>query len=653
VARISQRLARLLESALGDDGVGGPVEFLYKRAAADLALAGGETLPDSTEVLLGMLPGPSPLARLRDGYGLHDLEIELMLLAGLPEIHEGYADLLRSVNPNNQARVATGLAAQMLCPHGQREELEQLLLAGPAVRGGLLQVSGDGPLFTRQLVLAECLWQVLHGIDAWPAEVGQRFLEPAPWGLDEWLSTPDSVMAVEGLRRDRDLVVRVQGADRDSALNRAAVLAQHAGRSVACFQVHDQTAARQLGLAALHCRARGLAPLFSVVERGGERRQPIVLPPRHPGAMLVSGIGDDGVEYGRHSLLQINLQPLRRDSHLSIWQNALGEGRGDVVELATRFPLEPDLAGRVARDLDSLTRVDSHHVARQLRARCEGLSRAGINLIHPKAGWSRLVLPKDRLEQLHEAVARLPLQSRVLHSWGFLKDRHGARGLRLLCAGPPGTGKTLSAEVIAHALGVDLLIVDVSRVVSKWIGETEKNLEQAFAAAERTRAVLLFDEADALFGKRTEVSDANDRYANLETAYLLTRLERFEGLAVMSTNLRGNIDPAFIRRMDYIVEYDEPARAERAAIWREHVPDTAPLNRDVDFNELAALFPVVGGVIRNAAVGAAFRAASADRSIARDDFIHALRREYEKQGKAFPGASTGLAQNTRQETDHA
>jgi SpoVK/Ycf46/Vps4 family AAA+-type ATPase len=178
--------------------------------------------------------------------------------------------------------------------------------------------------------------------------------------------------------------------------------------------------------------------------------------------------------------------------------------------------------------------------------------------------------------------------------------------------------------------------VDISRVVSKWIGETEKNLEQAFQAAEQSKAVLLFDEADALFGKRTEVSDANDRNANLETAYLLTRLERFEGLVIMSTNMRNNIDPAFLRRIEYIIDFEEPDKIERKAIWECHVPPQAPIDKDVDFAELATMFSVVGGVIKNAVVSAAYSAAAAQRPICKNDFIQALRREYEKQGKAFP-----------------
>ena len=195
--------------------------------------------------------------------------------------------------------------------------------------------------------------------------------------------------------------------------------------------------------------------------------------------------------------------------------------------------------------------------------------------------------------------------------------------------------------MIAGALEVDLLAVDLSRVVSKWIGETEKNLAEVFEAAEHARAVLFFDEADALFGKRTQVSDAHDRYANLETAYLLARLERFEGLAILSTNLRQNIDPAFLRRLEFVVEFDVPDRDQRLVLWKRHLPAVAPIARDVDLAELAASYPVVGGVIRNAAVAAAFLAAADGRVLTRDHFIHALRREYEKAGKAFPGPLPG------------
>jgi SpoVK/Ycf46/Vps4 family AAA+-type ATPase len=282
-------------------------------------------------------------------------------------------------------------------------------------------------------------------------------------------------------------------------------------------------------------------------------------------------------------------------------------------------------------------------VAASMRAR-SGLSlSAAVKLVRPIATWSDLVLPADHEEQLREDIDRLLHQARVLDDWGFLDGRPGARGDRMLFAGPPGTGKTLSAEVMAHALDVDLLVVDISRVVSKWIGETEKNLAEVFDAAEHAQAVLFFDEADALFGRRTEVSDAHDRYANLETAYLLSRLERFEGLAILATNLRQNLDPAFLRRLEIVVDFEAPGTEEREALWRCHVPGGAPLGPDVSLRELAAIYPVVGGLIRNAAVAAGFLAASAGTPIDRHHFMRAIRREYEKQGKPFPGAPPGAA----------
>jgi SpoVK/Ycf46/Vps4 family AAA+-type ATPase len=262
----------------------------------------------------------------------------------------------------------------------------------------------------------------------------------------------------------------------------------------------------------------------------------------------------------------------------------------------------------------------------------------GATLRTPTATWSDLVLPEDRLERLHEAVARVHQQIRVLDEWGFLAGRPGARGVRMLLAGPPGTGKTLSAEVLASALGVELLVADVSRLVSKWIGETEKNLARVFDAAEEAQAVLLFDEADALFARRTEVADANSRYANLETAYLLTRMEAFEGLTVLSTNLRRNVDSAFLRRLEFVIEYEEPGLDERRALWACHLPERAPLADDVDVEVLARLYPLVGGHVRNAAVAAGFLAAASDGPIRQEHLVRAIRREYAKSGRPFPGA---------------
>ena len=275
-------------------------------------------------------------------------------------------------------------------------------------------------------------------------------------------------------------------------------------------------------------------------------------------------------------------------------------------------------------------------------------------LVHPSATWDDLVLPADRRLQLQEAVDRVRAQD-LLADQGFGNGRSGGRGLRLLFTGPPGTGKTLAAEVMAAELARDLLIVDLARLVSKWIGETEKNLAAVFDAAERGDTTLFFDEADALFGRRTEVGDARDRYANLETAYLLSRLERFDGIAVLASNLRQNIDPAFGRRIEFIVPFDPPDEAERHRLWQLHLPGWARLDTGVPLAELAAIYELPGALIRNAAVAAGFLAATGRQAgngsapleapavptITTGHLVHAIRREFAKAGQAFPGLPPG------------
>jgi SpoVK/Ycf46/Vps4 family AAA+-type ATPase len=233
-------------------------------------------------------------------------------------------------------------------------------------------------------------------------------------------------------------------------------------------------------------------------------------------------------------------------------------------------------------------------------------------------------------------VARLELEPLVLDEWGLRDSARANRGVRLLFSGPPGTGKSLAAEVIATAAVTDLLVVDVSQIVSKWLGETEKNVSAVIDAAERTQAVLFFDEADALFAKRTEVSDAHDRYANLETSYLLQRLDRFEGLAVLATNLRHNIDAAFLRRMDFVVDFALPDLDCRREMWTLHLP-AGVLAGDVDVDILARMYAVPGGWIRNAAIAAAFLAADSGGQVHQDHLVAAMRREYLKAAMPFPG----------------
>lgn len=251
--------------------------------------------------------------------------------------------------------------------------------------------------------------------------------------------------------------------------------------------------------------------------------------------------------------------------------------------------------------------------------------------IPPAATWADIVLPPDAMEQLRELCDRVACGHRVMDEWGFdAKLSHG-KGVTALFSGASGTGKTMAAEVVAAELGLDLYRVDISAVVSKWIGETEKNLDHLFNAA--GNAVLFFDEADALFGKRSEVRDAHDRYANVEISYLLQRIDTFDGLVILATNVRHHLDDAFLRRLAFVVQFPFPADEQRQRIWEGIWPAQTPLGADLDFARLARMFKLSGGNVKNVALAAAFRAAARAGVVTMDDVLHAVRREYQKLGK--------------------
>jgi hypothetical protein len=257
---------------------------------------------------------------------------------------------------------------------------------------------------------------------------------------------------------------------------------------------------------------------------------------------------------------------------------------------------------------------------------------AGVRRVEPVYGWDDIVVGEENL-QLLKAVPQHVLQAgRVLEEWGFAARVPHGRGVAALFSGPSGTGKTMAAQIIARDLGVDLLQVDLSKTVSKYIGETEKNLDQIFEAAERTGAVLLFDEADAVFGRRTEIKDAHDRHANVEVAYLLQRMELFGGLTILTTNFKQNIDNAFLRRLRFVVDFVLPNAAERAMIWHRAFPEGAPLDIGVDVVSVASRLPLSGGSIQNIALHSAYLAAPHGGPIGVEEVLAAMRRELVKTG---------------------
>ncbi len=249
------------------------------------------------------------------------------------------------------------------------------------------------------------------------------------------------------------------------------------------------------------------------------------------------------------------------------------------------------------------------------------------------------MLPPDQMAHLREICAQAEYRNVVYGDWGFDRKLSLGKGLNMLFVGPPGTGKTMAAEVIAHGLHLDLYRIDLSQVVSKYIGESEKNLDKIFTAAEYSNSILFFDEADALFGKRSEVRDSHDRYANIEISYLLQKMEEYQGISILATNLRQNLDDAFMRRVQAVVEFPFPDEDYRCRIWNSMFPPEAPIAADVDFKLLAHEVQLAGGNIKNMALAAAFYAAGDNRAISMEHLIQAAHREHQKIGRSWNEAA--------------
>jgi len=313
-------------------------------------------------------------------------------------------------------------------------------------------------------------------------------------------------------------------------------------------------------------------------------------------------------------------------------------------ELAIKFRLTPGqindalVVARNRARLRGKEIITADDLHRGCRAQSNQKLSATARRLTPRHSWRDIILPAKELAQLREVCAQLRYRQKVYGEWGFGNKGSLSKGLCVFFYGPSGTGKTTAVEILADELQLEAYKIDLSTVVSKYIGETEKNLSTIFREAETSNAILFFDEADALFGKRSEVKDAHDRYANIEINYLLQRMEEFEGMVVLASNLRKNIDDAFFRRMHFAIEFPFPDEADRYRIWKQHFPPTAPVADDIDFNFLANRLNITGGNIKNIVVNAAFLAAANSGVINMKHVVRAARREYEKIGRLCTAA---------------
>jgi hypothetical protein len=381
-----------------------------------------------------------------------------------------------------------------------------------------------------------------------------------------------------------------------------------------------------------------VGPLEALGERGPAAARTLS---ELPGRIVLFGVRHWDPGWSRTVPFRCDADAPPAAERAGLWRAELDGGAEpglDPGAVARPFRLTAEQVRRAAGAALLQARAAGRAVgADDLRAGARAQNAAGLERlarrIEPAVGFDDLVLPPDVLEHLRDLTLRARHRELVLGEWRMAGASSRRRGLTALFAGASGTGKTMAAEVVAGEMGLDLYVVDLASVVDKYVGETEKNLDRIFAEAESVNGVLLFDEADALFGKRSDVSDAHDRYANVEVAYLLQRMELFEGIAILATNLRSNLDEAFARRLDVLVDFPEPEAADRLRLWEHCLGRAAPREPGLDLQFLARSFRLSGGNIRNIVVSAAYASAEASTPISMTHLVRATQREYRKLGR--------------------
>lgn len=573
--------------------------------------------------------GPDRIGTLRlhdvaSAFALDATDVRLLLVALAPDLDPRFERFYGYLNDDVTRRRATiGLALELA--GGDPTDTTDRSRATRLAEAGLLLVEEpDRPYLGRSLRVPDHVTAHLLGdgrLD--PAVRGYcpPTLPAQPLVLSAKVRLVYLREPVNGIARDRVTAAGptvVLDAERIAADADIAVLARIAGREAlilgARLVVGPVEALAELDPAAIRAFADQACPV-ALTGRG-------TWDPRWSGSVpLMLDVAEPGPA-----------------EQLAVWQAYLAGSDIDVVAETVQFRLSPEQVGRAAeagllQAAHDGTTVTGDH----LRAGARGQNAAGLDRlarrVEPAVGWPDLVLPAEHVRQLRELADRARNRQLVLGGWKMRPGGGRGRGVSGLFAGDSGTGKTLAAEVIAAELGLDLYVVNLATVVDKYVGETEKNLERIFTEAAGVNGVLLFDEADAVFGKRSEVRDAHDRYANVETAYLLQRMESFDGIVLLTTNLRANVDEAFTRRLDAVVDFPMPDDTHRLRLWDRCLGSTLPRADDLDLEFCAKAFELSGGSIRSIALTAAYLAASADRPVEMADLVRAVHQEYRKLGR--------------------
>jgi ATP-dependent 26S proteasome regulatory subunit len=621
---------------------------------------------------------PTRLERLATIFSLDRFELDAILICLAPALDLGYERIYGYLQDDiTRKRPSTNLVLELLCDPGPERlrMLSRFSDSAPLLKYHLLErvlesETAVGPLLSRTLQLETGLVAWLLGEYQPHAELGPyaRLLQP---DITEEKETEDRLLAAgvwPGLERtigesfdlERDWpIVVFHGPDRVAQHSTARLIAGYSSSSSpgprSLLQVDLEAVAvaggslRQiLRLALRDARLIGAIPYLlgwdACLADGSPQPDLLAELCAYPNLIIVAGrTAWQAQDIDRdRTLLWVEFPVPTYPQRGMLWRHFLEQIQPetclDVAEPAGQFILTSSQirdAVATARDRaiqrgDSLQENDLFAAARaHSNPRLASLARK----IVPRYTWEDIILPDDQLALLREIVATVRGRPKVLDEWGVGRKLAASDGVTMLFAGPPGTGKTMAAEVIAAELNLDLYKIDLSTIVSKYIGETEKNLERIFAEAQSSSAILFFDEADALFGKRSEVKDSHDRYANIEISYLLQRMEMYDGVTILATNLRANLDEAFTRRLQFAVDFPFPEEAYRLRIWQTLFPPSMPSVPGLDLALLARRFRLTGGNIRNIIVNAAFLAAAEDSSVNMEHLLHATRRELQKMGR--------------------
>jgi hypothetical protein len=609
------------------------------------------------------LPGPA-LRVLSELAGLSDFEERVLLMAAAPSFDGAFAPAYAEVHADARLDHATlHLVLALYADPDERLLRADALMPSRALRRlRLVDVSAEPVtgLMLRALAVDERVVDYLRGYNRMAADlepylVAVEASDSSSTGAVPAGSVADLAATVTAfVQRDQgrwptlDLV----GAP-DAGATEAVALAcrrlglhLHAVRTAALAALDTRRRAEIVALLGREALLGNLALVVdaTTVERGSEAASVV--------DELISNVGAPlfvlSTEPWPSKAAPLDVVPVQRPTRTeqgSLWRTALARHpntvNGEVDAIVQQFDLGPAAISEIVAG--AARRTESPISGDALWDACRDRAGSGLDelarRIEPAYDWQDIVVPDDVIGQLRELADQVEQRSRVYERWGFGTKLGRGRGITALFAGPSGTGKTMASEILARHLRLDLQRIDLAGVVSKYIGETEKNLRRVFDAAEASGAILLFDEADALFGTRTEVRDSHDRYANLEINYLLQRMEDYSGLAILATNRRAALDTAFLRRLRFVIEFPFPGPDERRRIWESVFPPAAALD-DIDHGALSRL-ELSGGNIRTIALNAAFLAAADDDPIGMSHLMRAAAREYAKLGQPVSSAEFG------------